>query len=314
MNIVFAGTSEFSKVILNTLIGSKHNIATIYTKPDKPSGRGRKILPSAVKKLALEHGIPLLQPRDLKNIQSEQQLQSLKIDLMIVAAYGLILPQKILNIPRLACINIHASLLPKWRGATPVQHAILAGDKISGITIIQMDAGLDTGNMLLSEQCSINNADTSYDLELQLRHIGSKLIIKFLNNVNLYLNNSIKQDNKQATYARKINKLETKINWNDSAINIDKKIRAFNSSTGCYFLLNSNIIRIKIWQATTTEHTHNTNVGTIIKVNKNFIDIAAGNKTILRLLQLQLPGSIPLHVKDILNSKSKLFVKNMILS
>lgn len=307
MRIAFAGTPEFSKYILEQLIAVDHNIVTVYTQPDKPRGRGKKLLPTPVKELALQHDLTILQPASLKNSTAAQQLQELDIDVMIVVAYGLILPENILNIPKYGCINIHASMLPRWRGAAPIQRAILAGDSKTGITIMQMDAGLDTGNMLLTQECTIDDTDTSYALELKLRIISAELIIKFLNNVTGYLDGAIQQDDSVSCYAAKITKLEAKLDWNESAIHLSRKIRAFNPVPGCYCFLSDNVTRIKIWQTiVVTEKQHNVTPGTIVQANNTGIDVVTGDKTILRILRLQLPGSKPMQVKDVLNSKAKL--------
>lgn len=313
MRIAFAGTPEFSKGILAALIGAKHNIVAVYTQPDRPKGRGKKLLPSPVKELALQYDIPVLQPTNLKNPEAKPQLQQLNIDLMIVVAYGLILPQNILNIAKDGCINIHASLLPRWRGAAPIQRAIIAGDQATGITIMKMDAGLDTGDMLLTKQCSISDNESSASLECKLKDISIELILKFLESPEFYLNGATTQDNNKASYAKKITKCEAKINWNDAAINIARKIRAFNPAPGCYCVLSDQVTRVKIWQTIVIVQDANVAPGTIIQANNNGIDIATGDNNILRLLQLQMPGGKALRTKEILNSKAQLFAIGLIL-
>ena len=228
LKIIFAGTPDFAASALSALIESEHDVVAVYTQPDRPAGRGRKLRASPVKELALKHDIPVLQPEKLKDAETHDVLRSFNADVMIVAAYGLILPQAVLDIPRLGCLNIHASLLPRWRGAAPIQRAIAAGDKESGITIMQMDAGLDTGDILLLSHCPINDNDNGGDLHDRLAEMGASSILEALKDIESGNTKPIKQDDALATYAHKLDKKEAIINWKDSAENIERLIRAFN--------------------------------------------------------------------------------------
>lgn len=247
MKIIFAGTPVFAATALDALVAAGHEIALVLTQPDRPAGRGMKKAASAVKQLAEKYQLPLLQPQSLKDPAMHQQLRTVDADIMVVAAYGLILPEAVLKIPRHGCLNIHASLLPRWRGAAPIQRAILSGDKETGITIMQMDTGLDTGAMLFKKSIAISHDETTQTLHDKLCKLGADAIIKALR---LLEHNKLipaKQNESQACYAAKIKKIEAQIDWQRSAEEIERKIRAFNPSPGAYTCFQG--IYIKIWQA-----------------------------------------------------------------
>ncbi len=247
MKIVFAGTPEFAAVALKQLILSEHAILGVYCQPDKKNGRGQKINFGAVKKLAIENHLPLFQPVDFKKEENIAQLKKLNADILIVAAYGLILPQSVLNLFPLGAINIHASLLPRWRGAAPIARAIEFGDLKTGISIMQMDEGLDTGDVLLQKECPILNTETADELHDKLALLGANLLFQVLEDLENNRIQKTKQNNDFATYAPKITKEEAAINWSENAEKITRKIRAFNSSPGAFTFLNKAIF--KIWRA-----------------------------------------------------------------
>ena len=304
--IIFAGTPEIAAGILEALIKANYNIIACLTQPDRPQGRGLKLTPSAVKVCALKHKISVLQPISLKNPEVQKQLQDLNPDLMIVMAYGLILPPAVLNIPKLGCINIHASILPRWRGAAPIQHAILAGDTTSGITIMQVDAGLDTGDILATYSCPVNNLDNAGNLHDRLAVLAQSSCIDALSKLFTGQLDAIKQDNNLATYAHKINKPDAKINWHASAVEINRAIRAYNPWPIAFTTFKQEIVRV--WRAELVDSAilkSNATPGTILTVDKMGLDVATGNG-ILRLLDLQFPGKKTLPVAAICNSNLSL--------
>ena len=302
LRIIFAGTPDFAASALLALIKSEHELVAVYTQPDRPAGRGRKLRASPVKELALEHSIPVLQPEHLKEAEAQDKLRSFNADVMVVAAYGLILPQIVLDIPRLGCLNIHASLLPRWRGAAPIQRAIAAGDKESGITIMQMNAGLDTGDILQLSACPINKKDTGGDLHDRLADIGADAILETLKNLNSNKLTPVVQDDSLATYAHKLDKKEALINWQHSASNIERLIRAFNPWPVAFTYLNDKPLRI--WQAQALPEQSKLAVGTVIACDKKGIDISCGDGT-LRLLKLQPSGSKAMDVASFMNGHTK---------
>ncbi len=305
MKIIFAGTPEFASESLNALLAASHNIIAVYTQPDRPKGRGRSLHFSAVKTLAIKHHLPLYQPLSLKDPNEQTILHNLMPDLLVVAAYGLIVPPSILKISRYGCINIHASLLPRWRGAAPIQHAILAGDHITGITIMQMDEGLDTGDLLLKYPCPISKAETSQSLQNKLTLLGAKAIIETLEQLKAGTLKPEKQNPNEATLAPKIFKADAKINWQNSALNLDRQIRAFTPSPVAFSQIQDHTIRI--WSAKPLVASMvNATPGTIIKTDQESIQVATKHG-ILKLLTIQLPGGKPLPIRDILNAKRPLF-------
>ena len=304
LRIVFAGTPEFAAQHLAGLIENGQQIVGVYTQPDRPAGRGKKLQPSAVKQLAIKHQLPVFQPENFKSVGSVEQLASLQPDLMIVAAYGLILPENVLNTPKYGCINVHASLLPRWRGAAPIQRAIEAGDSSSGVTIMQMNQGLDTGDMLLKTSCAIESRDSAADLHDKLIDIGKPALLKTLEQIETGQLLSQPQDDSQATYANKIQKPEGWLDWSMDAASLDRKIRAFNPFPICYSDLNG--LRIKIHQAFVLE-THSSNQpGEIIAASEQGMDVQTGRGA-LRIERLQMPGKKVLPVGDILRGYADLF-------
>lgn len=298
-SIIFAGTPAFSAVTLEALLHSEHSIKAVYTQPDRPAGRGRKLTPSPVKVLALQHHLPIYQPQTLRDAGAQQALAEIQADLMIVVAYGLLLPKPVLAMPRLGCINIHASLLPRWRGAAPIQRAILAGDKTTGITIMQMDEGLDTGAMLSRVECPILAEDTTQTLHDRLASLGASTLLSTLNDL-LSVRPEV-QNNALATYALKISKEEAILDWHLSAEELDRKIRAFNPWPIAQTALGG--LTVRVWKASVIEGpiTQRT-PGEIIRATGQGLDVAT-QKNILRISEMQLPGGKCLPVADILNAR-----------
>lgn len=292
MRIIFAGTPHFAASALATLLANDHEIVAVLTQPDRPAGRGMQLAPSPVKQLAVQHGIPVLQPTTLKAAGIQLELAIFQADVMVVAAYGLILPAPVLHMPRYGCLNIHASLLPRWRGAAPIQRAILAGDVETGITIMQMDEGLDTGKMLLKKSCAIAVNDTAQTLHDKLEKLGAEAIIEALSKIcNL---TGITQDNALATYAAKIIKSEAQLDWTQSAAQLDRAIRAYNPVPGAYTILNDTTI--KIWQASESVPMQG-EPGTVLAINKHDIQVSCGQGS-LKLQILQRPNGKSLPVSQ----------------
>jgi len=243
VRIIFAGTPPFAAAALNALADAGHDIALVLTQPDRPAGRGMKLTPSAVKQAALARGLPLFQPGSLKSPEAQAELRAADADVMVVAAYGLILPPAVLDLPRFGCLNIHASLLPRWRGAAPIQRAILAGDTETGITIMQMDAGLDTGAMLSKAVVPIRDSDTAASLHDTLAAAGATAIVAALANYATLVPEA--QDDAQATYAAKLSKEEAQLDWSQPADTLARAVRAYNPVPGAWTLLDG--VPLKIW-------------------------------------------------------------------
>jgi methionyl-tRNA formyltransferase len=301
MRIIFAGTPDFAAESLKALLHSGHDICAIYTQPDRPAGRGRKLTPSPVKQVALDHQIPVEQPLNFKHEDSINHLASYQADLMIVVAYGLLLPQAVLDTPRLGCINVHASLLPRWRGAAPIQRAILAGDKETGVGIMKMEAGLDTGPVLLEARCAINANDNAQSLHDKLAELGAATLLESLVDIEHRLQQAIPQDDSHMTYASKLQKQEAVIDWQQPAKQILRQVNAFNPWPVAQTLLNGDVLRI--WQAEFIIESSNAKPGTIIAVSKQGIDVATTDGS-LRITQLQMPGKRAMQVQDFLNANS----------
>lgn len=299
MNIVFAGTPDFAVASLKALCDSRHRVIAVYTQPDRPAGRGRKLQPSPVKQFALERGIDVFQPTGLKEAAEIQQLADLKPDLMVVVAYGVILPQAVLDIPRLGCLNVHASLLPRWRGAAPIQRAIEAGDKESGVTIMQMAAGLDTGPMLLKRVTPINKDDTAATLHDRLAAIGAEALLAAIDALEAGTQGE-PQDESAATYASKLAKAEAEIDWTIDADSIARKVRAFNPWPAANTLWQGKRLRILTAEA---NDSLNKSPGEVIAADGDGIVVATGSGSLV-IRQLQLEGGKPQAANDFLNGHS----------
>jgi methionyl-tRNA formyltransferase len=303
LKVVFAGTPEFAAEALRALIVTPHSILAVYTQPDRPAGRGRKLTPSAVKALALAHDLEVRQPLTLKGEADQAALRALQPDLMIVVAYGLLLPKAVLEIPRLGCINIHASLLPRWRGAAPIQRAILAGDQETGVTIMQMDVGLDTGAMLLKRSCAIDANDTAQTLHDRLAKIGAEAMTESLEQLQRGTLQPEVQDDSLACYAHKLSKEEAALDWSQPASLLERQVRAFNPWPVAQSVLGDETVRV--WQAQALLERTKAEPGSIIAASKQGVDVATGDG-VLRLLNLQFPGGKPLAVADIINARPEL--------
>lgn len=313
LNIVFAGTPEFGVPCLEAIKASRHTIKAVYTQPDRPAGRGRTVQESAVKAWAKTYEIPIYQPLNFKDTEAITQLTALAPDILVVIAYGLILPPAVLTLPRLGCINVHASLLPRWRGASPIQQALLHGDTESGITIMQLDKGMDTGDILMQTQCPIHEHDTAQHLHDRLAVLAIAPLLATLNALASGSLNSEKQNDRLATHAPKINKSDAMINWHQPAIGIDRQIRAFHPWPIAYTHVNEQVVRIHqahvLGQGPTD--THNVpqrEPGTILSIDKTGILVATTDGCLL-IERLQFPGSKVLLVRDWLNAnRSELHV------
>ena len=320
MKLIFAGTPEFAATALQALIEAGHEIMAVYTQPDRPAGRGQKLTPSAVKSLALQHGLPVHQPLSLKSsseegLAAQAQLKDYAADVMVVAAYGLILPKAVLDIPRFGCLNIHASLLPRWRGAAPIHRALLAGDVQTGITIMQMDVGLDTGDMLYKTSCPIATTETSSSLHDKLAQQGGQAITTVLASLQTlqdYQAQREQQDEVHATYAQKLVKAEAQINWQLPASELDRQIRAYQPWPVSFCTLYSGSGNendrgdaqvLRVWSARLSDAQSEQPVGTVIQVDKHGIQVACGNQTVLQLTSLQWPGGKPLNSVQILQAQ-----------
>lgn len=306
LRIIFAGTPEFSVAPLQTLIDSEHDVIAVYTQPDRPAGRGRKLTASPVKQLAVEHDIPVYQPLSLKDEEAQQTLQALNADLMIVVAYGLILPKVILDAPKMGCLNIHASLLPRWRGAAPIQRAIESGDPETGVTIMQMDIGLDTGDMLFKLATEITPQDSAQTLHDRLSTMGCDAMMTTLSGLLDGSINPEKQDDSLVTYAEKMHKEEAKINWQEPAQKIIRKVQAFNPWPVCFTDFEGKPLRI--WQARLANSEEisampSGQAGQVIKLTKNGLFIATGDQPVC-IEQLQPAGKKAMRAYDFAQSRN----------
>lgn len=299
LTIGFAGTPAFGIPSLSAIHQSGHDLKAVYTQPDRPAGRGRKLQASAIKSWAVEHHIPVFQPLNFKDDSTVQTLAALNLDLLVVIAYGLILPTRVLTLPRLGCINVHASLLPRWRGASPIQQAILHGDKETGVTIMQMDKGMDTGDILTMVSMPISAQDTSTSLHDKLAHLSVSPLLETITALASLSAFPVIQNHAEATYAPKITKEEACIHWHENASAIDQKIRAYNPWPIAYTHLHDTTIRIH--QAKKIESTHQTSPGTILSMNTEGIRVATGDG-IIEIQTLQLPGARALSVADWLHA------------
>lgn len=297
LRIIFAGTPEFAAVALQALLDSSHEVVAVYTQPDRPAGRGRKLKPGPVKALALAHAIPVCQPLSLKSPDEQDRLAEWQADVMVVAAYGLLLPKAVLSLPRYGCLNIHASLLPRWRGAAPIQRAILAGDTQTGVTIMQMDVGLDTGDMLLKESCPIGSGDTAQTLHDRLATLGANALLEILTGLPDKLNPE-PQDEGQASYAHKLDKAEAWLDWQQAAVQLARQVQAFNPWPVAQTRLGDKLIRV--WHAEALDTPTDAQPGTLVKTDKTGFDVACGEGT-LHITSLQLPGGKAMDAAALLN-------------
>ena len=304
LNIVFAGTPDFAAGHLQALLDSRHNVVGVYSQPDRPAGRGKKLQPSPVKKLALEHDIAVFQPLNFKQDGSVEELEALNADIMIVVAYGLLLPLAVLEAPKMGCLNVHASILPRWRGAAPIQRAIQAGDTETGITIMQMDIGLDTGDMLSKITFDIQSDETGGSLHDRLLEKGPTALLQTLTLLQAGEATAVKQDDSLANYAHKLSKTEALINWSLPAKEIELNVRAFNPFPCAYTLLGDQ--RIKVWQAVALDEATTLLPGTIAQVSTDGVDIAT-SAGLIRLLNVQLAGKKAMAISDIVNGQPNLF-------
>lgn len=307
LNIIFAGTPDFAATHLQALLNSQHNVIAVYTQPDKPAGRGKKLQASPVKQLAEQHNIPVYQPKSLRKEEAQAELQALNADVMVVVAYGLILPKAVLDAPRLGCLNVHGSILPRWRGAAPIQRAIWAGDQETGVTIMQMDIGLDTGDMLHKVYTPIEPNETSATLYHKLAELAPPALIEVLDNLERGKFVPEKQQDELANYADKLSKEEALLDWNLPAEQLERNIRAFNPAPIAYLNLtvDGKEERIKVYQAVVFAH-QNAKVGTILNVDKTGIQIATVDG-VLNITQLQPSGKKPMSVQDFLNGRGDWF-------
>jgi methionyl-tRNA formyltransferase len=315
LRLAFAGTPEFAAAALQALVAAGHPVALALTQPDRPSGRGMKLTPSPVKQVAQSHDIPVIQPRSLKlagrypeDAQSAQDaLKRAQVDVMVVAAYGLILPQWVLDVPRMGCLNIHASLLPRWRGAAPIHRAIEAGDASTGITIMQMDAGLDTGDMLLMSEETIQPSDTTGSLHDRLADQGAQLIVQALAGLAAGDLRATPQPSEGITYAHKIDKSESLIDWRLSAVQIERRVRAFDPFPGASFLCAGETV--KVWSAQVRTGV-NANPGTVVSVAPDRFTVACGEQG-LEILQVQRPGGKRVPATALLQARPDLLGMNL---
>lgn len=308
LRIVFAGTPEFAASHLQALLDSEHSVIAVYTQPDRPAGRGQKLTPSPVKQLASKHNIPVLQPLNLRSTEAQQELAAFNADLMVVVAYGLILPQAVLDSPRLGCINSHASLLPRWRGAAPIQRAIEAGDTESGITVMQMEAGLDTGPMLLKVKTPILATDTAGSLHDRLASLGPDAVLQAIQGLADGSINAEKQLEGLATYAHKLNKQAALIDWQRPAAALDCQIRAMHPWPVAHTTLAGETLKIHTAQVSEGHG----QPGEILSAEREGLLVACGEQA-LRLTHLQLPNGKALAFSDLLNSKKDLFQTGQVL-
>ena len=314
LNIIFAGTPDFAAQHLQALLDSEHNVIAVYTQPDKPSGRGKKLQASPVKQLAEAHNIPVYQPKSLRKEEVQVELKALNADVMVVVAYGLILPEAVLKAPKYGCLNVHGSILPRWRGAAPIQRAIWAGDSQTGVTIMQMDIGLDTGDMLHKVYTDILPTETSASLYQKLAELAPPALLEVLNGLENQQFKPEKQDDDLANYAEKLTKEEAKLDWNLLACQLERNIRAFNPAPIAFLTVNvnGNEERIKVYQANVLPHQEKV-LGTVIAFDKTGLKIATQDG-VLNITQLQPQGKKPMSVQDFLNGRSDWFKVGEVLN
>ena len=301
LEILFAGTPDFSVPTLKALMDAGHSIKAVYTQPDRPAGRGRRLAASPVKEAALANGLPVLQPKTLRDDQAIEVLRRHEADLMVVVAYGLLLPQQVLDAPRLGCVNLHASLLPRWRGAAPIQRCILAGDAKTGVTIMRMEAGLDTGPMYLKRKIPLDTRETGGSLHDKLAILGATALIEALPGIAGGTQMPERQDDSLACYAKKLDKEEASIDWTRSAVEIDRRIRAFDPWPVAQTRLGGTLVRL--WGSDLPGgETGSEPPGRVLTTGKAGIDVVTG-KGLLRITRLQLPGKRPMSAAEFLNAR-----------
>lgn len=301
MKIIFAGTPEFAVPALQTLIDSGHEICAVYTQPDRPAGRGRKLSPSPVKALALTANLPVYQPENFKAAEDLEQLQGFGADLMVVVAYGLILPQAVIDAPRLGCINIHGSLLPRWRGAAPIHRAVMAGDTETGITIMRIVKKLDAGDMLHKEVCPIGAEDSTQDLHDKLAQLGAIGLMKVIAQIQAGRVVAEVQDESLVTYAHKLEKAEAELDWSKSAVELDRQIRGLNAWPVAQTLYRGEVLRV--WRAMVLDAAQKLEPGEVYSDGKHHLDVGTGDG-VLRILEVQLPGGKRIETSAFLNAHS----------
>lgn len=311
LRIIFAGTPDFAARHLDALLSSQHQVVGVFTQPDRPAGRGKKLMPSPVKMLACEKEIPVFQPASLRPEENQQLVANLQADVMVVVAYGLILPKAVLDMPRLGCINVHGSLLPRWRGAAPIQRSLWAGDAQTGVTIMQMDVGLDTGDMLYKLACDITADDTSATLYDKLANLGPTGLLETLNQLAAGKAQPEVQDEALVSYAEKLSKEEARIDWSLSAAQLERCIRAFNPWPMSWIVIDEQ--PIKIWRASVIDKQSSAAPGTILEVSKLGIQVATADG-ILNLEELQPSGKKAMKAQDLLNSRREWFEPGSILA
>lgn len=310
LNIIFAGTPDFAAHHLQTLIDSEHNIVGVYSQPDRPANRGKSLQASPVKQKALEYDLDVYQPPNFKELNDQQVMAELNADIMVVVAYGLLLPKVVLDIPKFGCINVHASLLPRWRGAAPIQRAVEAGDSHSGVTIMQMDIGLDTGDMLLVAECKLDIDETGGSLHDKLLELGGPALLDALQQIEAGTARPIVQDDSLKTYAHKFNKDDAAIDWSKPAAKVERLIRAYRPFpvAHCGFEDKGKMQRLRIWQASIDLSSAKPSLpGVVEAFDKSGLTVGCGNGTRLKISQVQLPGKKAMSVKDLLNGRADLF-------
>ncbi|WP_198674477.1 methionyl-tRNA formyltransferase [Idiomarina tyrosinivorans] len=318
MRIIFAGTPEFAEQHLAELIAHSEqqgwDTVAVYTQPDRPAGRGKKLQPSAVKTLALEHNIPVEQPESLRTAKAQQQLSNYQADVMVVVAYGLILPQAVLDIPRFGCLNVHGSLLPRWRGAAPIQRAIEAGDERSGVTIMQMNQGLDTGDILYTESCPIEPQETSASLYAKLAKLGPKALVTVLADLESYRATAKPQDDQQANYAHKLSKAEAEIDWHQPAAKIERQLRAFTPWPGLWFSCPTQPDKpVKVHKLRVVDQPATAKPGTVVGQSKSGLAVATAEGCV-NIEELQWPGKAKQPAEVFLNGYGSHFPAGLPLS